>query len=613
MPYTMNKAAALISRAARRRADGSRGPRAERSWRRVVRACGEGDAAVQDAVRDTAGVLPEADVLDLLAAAPEQPADHAAYLALIGQDAQLQALDPDGSLLALAYRAAPPETRERLRTVMATTGDTDVIRVVVTGDQRDRAAEMTYEELDYLGHHLAEHRQWDELRRLTRDLPLAKAATAARLLPDQDRTSPLAHAPEGLQATVDRLPRERLIMHRLPSGWKRCASFSPDSSELALKHQAFRPGQLDKLQVDTIQVATGEATHHFSKWVRNHHQTGSVLHLGHEVLISHPDWGRIARVAPDFAQLGQQGACSRLRRSSGGAVAVDEGRLAFIDPGADALRYQPLSGYAEKPGRTISVHEDGSAVATLPSARLIALYDIGHLWVMDEDGLVSHEAAPPWHRDEGGWEPALSFLSADSLALHRYSFKSIDSDTGQITEIWTLPPDGEPRRTDRHEGAIREHWPLEHWRGLPVDDAFADRVASSVWRLLDTDLPWLQDRTDTVATLYPPTRKHLLAVASGGDMFATLNDRSHVEVHSPHLPAARELLERPLLRSSPKDLELASALRAKIGDPEVRTALDLLIACLSDRFGGDIAIGTGPVAAGGPTDIAVSQDLNGDA
>ncbi|MGP3970103.1 hypothetical protein [Streptomyces sp. 6N223] len=44
---------------------------------------------------------------DLLAAAAAEPRDRAAYLTLIGQDAQRQALAPDGSLLALAYRAAP--------------------------------------------------------------------------------------------------------------------------------------------------------------------------------------------------------------------------------------------------------------------------------------------------------------------------------------------------------------------------------------------------------------------------------------------------------------------------------------------------------------------------
>jgi hypothetical protein len=55
----------------------------------------------------------------------------------------------------------------------------------------------------------------------------------------------------------------------------------------------------------------------------------------------------------------------------------------------------------------------------------------------------------------------------------------------------------------------------------------------------------------------------------------------------------------------------ARELRAGIGDPAVRDALDPLSTCLAERFGGDIALGTGPVAAGGPHDIALGEDRAG--
>jgi hypothetical protein len=82
------------------------------------------------------------------------------------------------------------------------------------------------------------------------------------------------------------------------------------------------------------------------------------------------------------------------------------------------------------------------------------------------------------------------------------------------------------------------------------------------------------------------------------------------EVHSPHLPCARELLERPMLHSGPQDLERVRAVRAKVGDPAVRDALDLLATCLAERFGGDIALadGTGAVPTAGATDIALGED-----
>lgn len=253
----------LVRRAARRRADGSRGMRAQRAWARLVQACAAGDAAAQEAVRTAE--LPDADVLDLLAVGPEEPADRAAYLTLIGQSAQRQALDPDGSLLALAYRAATPALRERLRTLMAGEGDTDVIRVVVTGEQRDRIAEMSYDELDYLGHHLAERRNWAELRRLARDLPLAKAAAAARLLPILERTEGVAEllsgasvrSPGQLRALVGRLPQRPLITHDV-YGHFHGASFSPDTSELALRYTDLKAIQRDQFHVETLRIGTGK-------------------------------------------------------------------------------------------------------------------------------------------------------------------------------------------------------------------------------------------------------------------------------------------------------------------------------------------------------------------
>ncbi|WUI00849.1 hypothetical protein OHR68_03245 [Spirillospora sp. NBC_00431] len=587
MAYTADKATQLISRATRRRTDGSRNRRAQRSWRRLVRACAEGDAAVQDAIRETTGDLPEADVLDLLAAAPEQPADQAAYLALIGQDAQRQALDPDGSFLALAYRAATPETRERLRTAMAATGEADVIRVVVTGDQRDRATEMTHEELDYLGHHLAEHHQWDELRRLTRDLPLAKAVAAARLLPAQERTTPLAPVPEQLRRTIERLPRDRRITHQIAPGTGEvglvAASFSPDLSELALSY-----GTTSRDIVKSLDIATGEAVRHFSKGNRGEEKNfpHSVLHLGDEILDLHR-WKsgyRVLRVMPDIVPICEGsgfvgGGFGALRRSSRGAVTMGRAGLKFIDPGADEPRFQLVPQFS---GKTTEpwLYQRGllELVATLPSSRLIAFF-FDDLFVLNEDGRVLHKISKSHIKDHS--YTALSFLSPRRLAVN-----GLTANPGkECTEIWDVPPDGPWRLTERRMGALRKRWPREKWRGLPLEPAFAARVITSH---------------------VPSGFQDVLTVAPGADMTVTATaGGAAVEVESPHLPAARALLERPLLRSSPKDLQHARRLRTKITHPGVRDALDLLSSHLADRFGGDIALGTGPMSAGGPTDIAL--------
>ncbi|WP_155059141.1 hypothetical protein [Streptomyces blattellae] len=294
------QASRLTELAARRRADGSRGWRARRAWSQVVRACAAGDPAVHEAVRRRAADLPDPDVGDLLAVAPSEPADQAAYLTLIGQPAQRQALDPDGSLLALAYRAATPGLRGRLRTVMAAEGDGEVIRVVVTGDRRDRIAEMTYDELDYLAHHLAERQDWAELRRLTRDLPPAKAAAAAALLPVPERAGGVAEvlsgasvrSPGQLRDLVDRLPQKPLITHVVSAevpAWYYRASFSPDTSELALRYGRSKLNLSSELCVETLRIGTGEVTRHFDGKALSRQETGnSVLHLGDEILVRHP-------------------------------------------------------------------------------------------------------------------------------------------------------------------------------------------------------------------------------------------------------------------------------------------------------------------------------------
>jgi hypothetical protein len=625
--------ARLAERAGLRRDDGSRGWRARRAWRRLVKACAAGDAAAQEAVR--AAELTDTDVLELLAAAPAEPADRAAYLVLIGQGAQHRALDPDGSLLALAYRAAAPEARERLRTLLAAEGDTEVIRVVVTGERRDRLTEMSYDELDYLCHHLAERRSWDELRRLVRDLPLAKAAAAARLLPPHERTGNLVsllttlagQPPEHLRATVGRLPSQRVIMCELP--WYVCeADFSPDASELTVMSEVHHKGR-DTARMFTLRISTGETQDRFTSAplpdqypeLRVH----SVLHLGDEILLR---WGmakdcRIVRVLPDDHLLGRGPYFSSMRRSSSGAVMFRPEGMILADRGADRLRYVPVS----RPGEQVSGSNRlmtlsyGFALATLPSAGRVAFIDSrslsdGGICVADERGRILHTI-----KRDLGWHnyPTLSFLSPTALALHYYwSHVDIrgDGTSRQHTEIWEFPPDVDPHRAGEHQGAIRQRWPLEQWLESPLDESFAHRLLTSNtdystpgW--LDEDLPWLQSPARP-----SPKRagRQFQALAPSRDMLAlsTVSDHGwHLEVHSPHLPSARELLRQPLLHSAPEDLRRIRDLRTKIGDPAVRDALDLLATCLGERFGGDIALGSGPVAAGGTTDIALGENGEG--
>ncbi|NUP30238.1 MAG: hypothetical protein HOU01_00770 [Streptomycetaceae bacterium] len=643
---TAEDTARLLERAARRRSDGSRGMRARHAWRRLVQACGEGSSVAQDEVRGMAAGLPESDVLELLAAAPEEPADRAAYLALIGQTAQREALDPDGSLLALAYRAATGEVRTRLRTVMAAEGDAEVIRVVVTGEQRDRIAELSYDELDYLGRHFAEHQRWDELRRLARDLPLDRAVAAAALLPEHERTGGHAelltalagHSGRQLRSLAERLPQRRVIRWDT-HGYVLRASFAPDGSEVALSHQTFpeafvrgEPRPQDEAGehiVDMLRLGTGVVERRFVQRLPEWYQTeSSVLHVGNEVLVRWGHAGRysVACVVPDHRVICTGAAVSDLRRASTGAVLIGPDGLAFADRGASALRYvAPPRGGTDL--RTLVADPAACVLATLPAFRRIACYDRGKVHVVREDGEVLHTIVARGEARSGGVprvvHPALSFLSPDAVALYLYDPGfGHGKRSGQHTGIWEFPPGGTARHAASHQGSIRDRWPLEEWRGRPLDDTFAARLLTSVpdsradngqFGPMDDDVPWLHG-LDKPGSGGPGTTsaaaRYALAVAPGGDTLVTATGhplRMRFEVHSPHLPTARELLERPLAHGGPRDLQRVRELLATIGDPAVRAALELLEFCLAERLGLDIALGDTSGVTPASTDIALGD------
>ncbi|WP_328371286.1 hypothetical protein OG800_47560 [Streptomyces sp. NBC_00445] len=606
--------ARLAERAGLRRDDGSRGWRARRAWRRLVSACAAGDAAAQEAVQTME--LTDTDVLGLLAAAPAEPAARAVYLVLIGQGAQHQALDPDGSLLTLAYRAAVPEVRERLRAYLAAEGGTEVIRVVVTGEQRDRLAEMSYDELDHLGHHLAERRSWDELRRLVLDLPLAKASAAARLLPAGERgagaaevlSDPSVPSPGQLRALAERLPRRRLIRHDFVGSYQG-ASFSPDASELALQYSRPTPWSTD-VHAEILRIGTGKVTRHFTRHIVTGPVGGnSILHLGDEILVrgeTSKHLRQIIRIFPERETVGPPAPVSVMRRSSGGAVMLCPEGFAFADRHAQDLRYLTMPQFGENGAYGRLSHEGVfGGLTTLPTARLVAFCTREHAFVADEDGDLLRAMTMP--RESVRFDPALSFFSPDSLAVHHKAARP----EHPVTHVWEFRPDGTLRDTARHWGPIRNGFLPHGWRSsLVLDDAFAERIHAVDGSWVDNGAHWLQLDAKTASGR---ARRALIALSPGQDMYVTevSRGRQAVEVHSPHLSSARELLERPLLHATPSDLHLIRELRSKIGAPDVRAALGLLSACLTDRFGGDIALGaTGSSPFGGPHDIALGEDGN---
>ncbi|MGH3242897.1 MAG: hypothetical protein ACRDNL_21140 [Spirillospora sp.] len=111
--------------------------------------------------------------------APSDEVQRAVFFVRTGQHEQYRALDPDGALLAIGYRSAPPSTRAALREAMTRQGDIDTLRVLAGTDSRQHdLADLTEQERGYLVQQLASRSEWERLWRLTVLLPAAEAASA---------------------------------------------------------------------------------------------------------------------------------------------------------------------------------------------------------------------------------------------------------------------------------------------------------------------------------------------------------------------------------------------------------------------------------------------------
>jgi hypothetical protein len=216
------RAQRLTSRAQRRRRNGSRRLLARRAWQALTAAGDQGDEQAAEAAWQAWLREPGDDLWDALSrwrgrpalaeaayAAATDPGRDAAERAVIGefctghglapagqiqraqfylltgQIGQLRAADPDGRLLAAAYQAAAEQPRTAMREALAGTGGTEALDLArVIGGQRSLAAGLTPTERSYLTAQLSGRRDWPGLWRLIRDLPLADAVGAVRMIGD---------------------------------------------------------------------------------------------------------------------------------------------------------------------------------------------------------------------------------------------------------------------------------------------------------------------------------------------------------------------------------------------------------------------------------------------
>lgn len=175
--------------------------------------------------------------------APSNEVERALFFVRTGQHEQYRALDPDGALLALGYRAAPAAVRTAVRTAMTGFGDLDTLFVIAGARSAgDQAAPLTAEELDHLVRRLVDEGDWDRLWRLARSMPMADlvdtvhAFTAERTPsePDDRRLFELVRAADrrllrsviqGLTARspIWRIPRTAISMDELDETISPCS------------------------------------------------------------------------------------------------------------------------------------------------------------------------------------------------------------------------------------------------------------------------------------------------------------------------------------------------------------------------------------------------------
>jgi hypothetical protein len=321
---TAERPARLAGRAGRRRADGSRGALARRTWRRLVGAADRGSwHAVQEVWRAWArdpgdelwealdrwhepGVLAEAACREAVdpgrtdreraaigefcarhGLAPADDIQRAVFYVLTGQAAQHGAHDPDGARLTVGYQGAGEQTRALLRQAMVGNGNLDLVRVLGARGTANRGPRrrprLTAEEGQYLAAQLAAHCEWPALWQLALDLTLTQATAIMRRFGDGWRpadergralfgllagTVPAAaaRARDAMQAPQD----ARIEADVEPVG----ASFAPDGTQLLVVTR--RGSRYSGCRVFDLPGGTLRERHDNP----GHDQLDQVLHLG---------------------------------------------------------------------------------------------------------------------------------------------------------------------------------------------------------------------------------------------------------------------------------------------------------------------------------------------
>ncbi|MEV4315709.1 hypothetical protein [Actinocrispum sp. NPDC049592] len=521
------------------------------TWEHVSRWCTTADvlAAAVDAGRDAgsrAAIGAYCVRNDLL---PVKAVDRASFFALTGQQKRYQALDPDGKLLARAYRGAAEETREALRRTVIGVGRQHLVRVIT--ERSDRI--VTSAEAGYL----ADAGEWERLWRLMPAMPLAGAVRAARLIPDW---RPAGDAARGLFERLAAADPDRVtepvngLVARFKVWGHHCVSFAPDNSELAIRS--------DK----------GIAIHSLPDGRRRHRYPGTgyhnplamggggVVHCGggsQQWLVSRCAPGQLATVLPPGVYY------RTLGRVPGGFVVGSGKRLRF---GTTDGRWSRAERYRELPGKW-------SHGALLEAADPVR----GHLALRSysshgqQDMVILDAELRPVAR---GWLPAggdWAFCGPDRLLGWWWGYQEGD---GRI-EMWRRDGTRLERVASRTLDVYGRPTPVPAHRQVVIC-----RPGRLVW--LDADTLTEIDRPAGLDMM----RGWFLEYSVDGALVATWTGR-RTEVHDLRLHQLAALAAQPLRELPSTALETVAGLANHELAPHVREVVELLRSGLEYRFGPD--------------------------
>ncbi|MWA07316.1 hypothetical protein F8568_044720 [Actinomadura sp. LD22] len=520
--------------------------------------------------------------------APKDPVKRVVFFLLTGQPEQHHGMDPDGSLLSLAYASVSQEDRIRVRQAMLAAGELDLVRVIVGDDRRAQIQNMTSGEIRYLAEQLAHRKEWANLWTLVQDLPIGVGIRLMRLFEgwaprDEDgrRVYELFREadPAEIEAAYKRLDKNwPLALHQATihfHGRVNDVSFASDAPLLAVAGGKQVAGVIDLSAARLVERYGGFRS-----------SVGRVLHVGRGAVIAAERTSglrrrcRIVRCAEgDVRTLYETkgGSVTSLALTSDdGAFAAGtrSGRLVTAAPLGGPVTSQPVTAFGLREGdwpRSIAAHRRAGQIAVL--GRWLCLTDPSWLWsVLARVDRVIARA---------------DFIAAGTLVCAEQS--------GTIRIV---------RFNGRQLGQATE-MRVDGLGGLATSPE-SDRLVVAD---LSGDLHFFKSETfepDGTYRTDDGERATGITISPSGDFLAMGHDGGRTDLFDLRVSEVPDISLKPMVNLVPRHLGIVdSARKSHEVHPEVRKLLELLHTCLEYRFRFDIEIGDAVALSAGEYDISL--------